>query len=144
MIGSRPTQRRPYDRCRSVAFMRGIINLRGSDRSRDRPRLKFALPSAVTTVHTCIVITEVEVAGGNVVIGVMADDSPTGARRILAYRRRPRAETTKALGTMPRAFVFAPSFSPKHAAPAGSVPGELDEANNGLFVVQDHALHADS
>ncbi|GFO68276.1 chemotaxis protein CheW [Geomonas limicola] len=55
------------------AFMRGVINLRGNVVPVLDLRLKFGLPVTPQTVHTCIIIVEVTLAGETLVLGAMAD-----------------------------------------------------------------------
>lgn len=54
-------------------YMRGVINLRGSVVPVVDMRVKFGMPPAEKTVHTCIIIVEVEMDGEKVVMGAMAD-----------------------------------------------------------------------
>jgi len=54
-------------------FMRGVINLRGNVVPVVDLRLKFGLPEAEQTVHTCIIIVEVALADETLVLGAMAD-----------------------------------------------------------------------
>ncbi len=55
------------------AFMRGVINLRGTAVPVLDLRLKFGMPQADKTVDTCVIITEVNVAGEHATIGALAD-----------------------------------------------------------------------
>jgi len=55
------------------AFMRGVINLRGSVVPVVDMRLKFGLPPADRTVNTCIIIVEIEMDGEMVALGALAD-----------------------------------------------------------------------
>jgi len=54
-------------------YMCGVINLRGSVVPVVDVRLKFGMTMAERTVHTCIIIVEVEMDGEKVVMGAMAD-----------------------------------------------------------------------
>jgi purine-binding chemotaxis protein CheW len=54
-------------------FMRGVINLRGRAVPVVDLRLKFGLGRTEKTVHTCIIITEVEQDGEKLVVGALAD-----------------------------------------------------------------------
>lgn len=54
-------------------FLRGVINLRGNVVPVVDLRLKFELPVAEQTVHTCIIIVEVLVEGDTVILGAIAD-----------------------------------------------------------------------
>jgi purine-binding chemotaxis protein CheW len=55
------------------AYMRGVINLRGSVVPVMDLRLKFNMAQTEKTVNTCIIITEVELNGELVVLGALAD-----------------------------------------------------------------------
>ena len=55
------------------AFMRGVINLRGSVVPVVDMRTKFGLPAADDTVDTCIIVMEVDLDGERTVIGALAD-----------------------------------------------------------------------
>ena len=54
-------------------FMLGVINLRGTVVPVVDMRLKFAMTRTETTVHTCIIIVEIEVDGENTVLGALVD-----------------------------------------------------------------------
>jgi len=58
---------------RTPAFMRGVINLRGSVVPVVDLRLKFGMAQTEKTVNTCIIITEVTVDGDTTVLGCLAD-----------------------------------------------------------------------
>ena len=53
--------------------MCGVINLRGSVVPVVDMRLKFGMSKSEKTVHTCVIIVEVEMDGEKVVMGAMAD-----------------------------------------------------------------------
>jgi purine-binding chemotaxis protein CheW len=55
------------------AFMRGVINLRGSVVPVVDMRLKFGMPETGKTVDTCIIVMEVALAGETLVLGALAD-----------------------------------------------------------------------
>lgn len=55
------------------AFMRGVINLRGSVVPVVDLRLKFGMAMTEKSVNTCVVITEVAMDGETLVLGCMAD-----------------------------------------------------------------------
>jgi purine-binding chemotaxis protein CheW len=55
------------------AFMRGVINLRGSVVPVVDMRLKFGMPQTDRTVNTCIIIVEIELEGEMVALGALAD-----------------------------------------------------------------------
>jgi len=55
------------------AFMRGVINLRGSVVAVIDMRLKFGMSETEQTVNTCIIVTEVNLDGETVVLGMLAD-----------------------------------------------------------------------
>ena len=58
---------------RTPEFMRGVINLRGHAVPVVDLRLKFGMSKTVTTVNTCIIITELEIDNEAAVIGALAD-----------------------------------------------------------------------
>lgn len=58
---------------RMPAFIRGVINLRGSVVPVVDMRLKFGLPPADQTINTCIIIVEIDVDGEQVALGALAD-----------------------------------------------------------------------
>jgi len=55
------------------AFMRGVINLRGSVVPVMDLRQKFGMSATEKTVNSCIIVTEMTMGAENVVIGVLAD-----------------------------------------------------------------------
>ncbi|WP_321533149.1 chemotaxis protein CheW [uncultured Desulfuromonas sp.] len=55
------------------AFMRGVINLRGSVVPVVDMRVKFSMAEAQATVNTCIIIVEVMLAGESSVLGALVD-----------------------------------------------------------------------
>ncbi len=55
------------------AYMRGVINLRGSVVPVMDMRLKFGMSKTVKTVNTCIIIAEIEMEGETTVLGALAD-----------------------------------------------------------------------
>lgn len=54
-------------------FMRGVINLRGSVVPVMDMRLKFGMSRTEKTVHTCIVVVEVELNHDATILGALAD-----------------------------------------------------------------------
>lgn len=58
---------------RTMEFMRGVINLRGSVVPVIDLRLKFDLGATEKTIETSIVVMEVEIGGESVVLGTLAD-----------------------------------------------------------------------
>jgi purine-binding chemotaxis protein CheW len=58
---------------RTPAFMRGVINLRGSVVPVADLRLKFGMTQTENTKDTCVIITEVTVDGETLVLGALAD-----------------------------------------------------------------------
>ncbi|MGA2599324.1 MAG: chemotaxis protein CheW [Bryobacteraceae bacterium] len=58
---------------RTPAFMRGVINLRGSVVPVVDLRLTFGMTGTQKTVNTCIVVVEVTLDGESVVVGALAD-----------------------------------------------------------------------
>jgi purine-binding chemotaxis protein CheW len=55
------------------SFMRGVINLRGSVVPVMDLRLKFGMSETEKTVNSCIIVVEINMEGGPLVIGVLAD-----------------------------------------------------------------------
>jgi purine-binding chemotaxis protein CheW len=55
------------------AFMKGVINLRGSVVPVIDMRLKFGMTETEKTVNTCIVVVEVEYEGETIILGALAD-----------------------------------------------------------------------
>jgi len=58
---------------RTPGFMRGVINLRGSVVPVADMRLKFGMSMTEKTVHTCIIIVEIDLDGATTVLGALAD-----------------------------------------------------------------------
>ena len=58
---------------RMPAFMRGVINLRGSVVPVVDLRLKFGMSATERTVNTCIIIAEVAIGGERTLLGALAD-----------------------------------------------------------------------
>lgn len=55
------------------AYMRGVINLRGSVVPVMDMRLKFGMSKTVKTVNTCIIIAEIVMEGETTILGALAD-----------------------------------------------------------------------
>jgi len=55
------------------AFMRGVINLRGSVVPVIDMRLKFGMSPIEQTVNTCIIVVEINMDGDTIVLGALAD-----------------------------------------------------------------------
>ena len=55
------------------AYMRGVVNVRGSAIPVVDLRLRFGLPAAVETVNTRILVLELEIDGEQAVLGGIAD-----------------------------------------------------------------------
>ncbi len=58
---------------RMPAYMRGVINLRGAVVPVLDLKQKFGMGATAQTVDTCVIITEVDLEGEQVVIGALAD-----------------------------------------------------------------------
>ena len=58
---------------KAPAYMRGVINLRGTVLPVVSSRLKFGLEAASDTVDTCIVVFNINIEGEKVVIGALVD-----------------------------------------------------------------------
>ena len=54
-------------------FVKGVINLRGKVIPVIDLRLKFGMPSVEFTERTCIIVVEVDSAGGTLLIGIVVD-----------------------------------------------------------------------
>jgi len=54
-------------------FVKGVINLRGKVIPVIDLRLKFDMPSVDFTERTCIIVVEVDSAGGTLMIGIVVD-----------------------------------------------------------------------
>lgn len=55
------------------AYMRGVINLRGSAVPVIDLKMNFAMESTEQTINTCIIVVEVNLGGEVLVLGVLAD-----------------------------------------------------------------------
>ena len=58
---------------RTPAFLRGVINLRGSVVPVADLRLTFGMTMTEKSVNTCVIITEIEVDGETTLLGALAD-----------------------------------------------------------------------
>jgi purine-binding chemotaxis protein CheW len=58
---------------RTAAYMKGVINLRGSVIPVADLRMKFGMEEVETTVETSIIVCEVRLAEDEIVIGMIAD-----------------------------------------------------------------------
>ncbi|MBF0193084.1 MAG: chemotaxis protein CheW [Magnetococcales bacterium] len=58
---------------RTPAFMRGVINLRGSVVPVVDLREKFNMPIGENSVNTCIIILEIAIEDGITIMGIIAD-----------------------------------------------------------------------
>lgn len=58
---------------RVPAFLRGVINLRGSVVPVVDLRLQFGMPELKPTIDTCIIILELELGGQQLLLGALAD-----------------------------------------------------------------------
>jgi len=58
---------------RSPAFMRGVINLRGSVLPVIDMRAKFGLPTVTDTVNSCIVVMNISMEAQTIVLGAVVD-----------------------------------------------------------------------
>ncbi len=57
----------------SPAYMRGVINLRGSVLPVIDTRLKFGMPAISDTVHTCIIVLNLQLENEPLVLGALVD-----------------------------------------------------------------------
>jgi purine-binding chemotaxis protein CheW len=58
---------------KSPAYMRGVLNLRGSVLPVIDTRLKFGMPTASDTVNTCIMVLNVQLDNESYVLGALVD-----------------------------------------------------------------------
>jgi purine-binding chemotaxis protein CheW len=58
---------------KTTAFMKGVVNIRGSSVPVIDLRVKFGMPEAVDMKTASIIVTEVETPTGNLVLGALAD-----------------------------------------------------------------------
>ena len=58
---------------RTPAFLRGVINLRGSVVPVADLRLKFGMTMTEKSVNTCVIIAEIQVDGETTLLGALAD-----------------------------------------------------------------------
>jgi purine-binding chemotaxis protein CheW len=58
---------------KTPAFMKGVINLRGSVVPVIDMRLKFGMSVTEKTINTCVIIVEINLDGDTTVLGAMAD-----------------------------------------------------------------------
>lgn len=58
---------------RSPAYMRGVINLRGSVLPVIDARSKFGLPEAEDTIDSCIIVLDIEMEDHHITIGTVVD-----------------------------------------------------------------------
>jgi purine-binding chemotaxis protein CheW len=58
---------------KSPAYMRGVLNLRGSVLPVIDTRLKFGMPSTTDTVNTCIMVLNVQIDKESFVLGALVD-----------------------------------------------------------------------
>ncbi len=121
------------------AFIRGVINLRGSVVPVVDLARKFRLPESPVTKRTCIVIVEVEAEAGRIVLGVLAD----AVNQVVEFRPEEieappsfgtpiRVDYLRGLGKLGSEFVLILDtdrvLSAGELADVGSVPGEPDAA----------------
>jgi purine-binding chemotaxis protein CheW len=95
------------------AFVRGVINLRGSVVPVVDLARKFGLPPSPVTKRTCIVIVEVESESGRLVMGVLADAvnqvvefRPEEIEAPPAFGTPVRVDFLKGLGKLGEEFVL--------------------------------------
>ena len=58
---------------KSPAYMRGVLNLRGSVLPVIDTRLKFGMPATIDTVNTCIMVLSVQIDNESFVLGALVD-----------------------------------------------------------------------
>ena len=58
---------------KSPAYMRGVINLRGSVLPVIDTRQKFDMPSMVNTVNTCIMVLNIQLEADSLMLGALVD-----------------------------------------------------------------------
>lgn len=58
---------------RSPAFMRGVVNLRGSVLPVIDMRARFELAAAADSINTCIIVMNITIGSQNIVLGAVVD-----------------------------------------------------------------------
>jgi purine-binding chemotaxis protein CheW len=124
------------------AFVRGVINLRGSVVPVVDLARKFGLTESPLTKRTCIVIVEVEADGSRIVMGVLADAvnqvvefSPGEIEPAPSFGAPIRVDYLHGLGKLGDAFVLILDvdrvLSTTELADVASAPEEVSPAAGG-------------
>lgn len=95
------------------AFIRGVINLRGSVVPVVDLAMKFGLPESPVSKRTCIVIAEVDLEGEKTMMGVVADAvsqvirfSPQEIEAPPVFGSRVRIDYLKGMGKVGKKFIL--------------------------------------
>ncbi|HET7506714.1 MAG TPA: chemotaxis protein CheW [Kofleriaceae bacterium] len=111
-------------------YMRGVVNVRGSAVPVVDLRLKFGLPSTPDTVHTRIVVLELELDGELTVVGGLADSvhevleiDPDQIREPPRIAMRWRADMIHGLGRKGDQFIIVLDIARVFAADHGLFAG---------------------
>jgi len=121
------------------AFLRGVINLRGSVVPVVDLARKFRLPESPVTKRTCIIIAEVDGENGRIVMGVLADSvnqvvefRPDEIEPPPSFGTPIRVDYLKGLGKLGGEFVLILDtdrvLSTGELADVESAPGEASAA----------------
>jgi len=121
------------------AYMRGVVNVRGQATPVVDLRLKFGLPAAPDTVHSRIVVMELELDGEATVLGGVADSvhevielEPGHISPPPRIAMRWRSEFIQGMGTRGDDFIIILDvnavFSSDEAALAGQASVQAPEA----------------
>lgn len=126
------------------AFIRGVINLRGSVVPVVDLAVKFGLSGGPVTKRTCIVIVEVDLAGERTVIGLVADAVsqvldllPEDIEAAPAFGTHVRVEYLRGLGKIGKSFALildvdrVLSSGELHAAASSAVSERDDQRDTG-------------
>jgi purine-binding chemotaxis protein CheW len=97
----------------ALAFLRGVINLRGSVVPVIDLAVRFGLDPEPVTRRTCVVLVEAEAAGETIVLGLVADTVQevvdlvaTDVSEVPAFGTRVSAEFLTGLGALADRFIF--------------------------------------
>jgi purine-binding chemotaxis protein CheW len=109
------------------AWVRGVINLRGSVVPVVDLAVKFGAPSGAITNRTCVVVVEASVNGDHTVAGIIADAvsevmalSPTDVEPPPGFGTPIRGDLLKGLGKVGARFVLILDIDRVLSAPTGA------------------------
>lgn len=116
------------------AYMRGVVNVRGSAIPVVDLRLKFGLPSASDTVNSRIVVLELELDGETTVVGGIADSvhevielAPGEINEPPRIAMRWRSELIRGMGRRGEEFVIILDIGKVFASDAAALVGSAEE-----------------